>query len=555
MNYNEFAETVKTKYPEYKDVDNKMLAEKIVAKYPEYKDAVEFADATPEAPGMLKSAALGAMSGIPGATAAVSGIQSLSPDTTYEQAHKGLEESKDAAWNAHPVAYGGGKTAGMVGTAFAAPASIPGAIGVGALSGLDMASKPSDVPTDVVKGAVEGGVFGKAGQMVGENVIAPLANKILPGMAKRTLASMGSKTSLDDIQAYLKNPEAIRTAMTKPEIGEQVAGATNDITQASKQLSQNARGILNPNKAISAQDLKDVAMNTTQKYFVEGNPATAADDTAVKAIVEQYQKLAQIAEDNNGTVPEDVLRSMIDHMQAATKDSTFGNPEAGASQTALKEFSGKLNDLLRGQNPEYAKQMKPAAEAAGLSKDLQDQFKLENGKATDATFNKVGGVLKEGKTEGYDLLNKIKDLTGQDLVQALKDAGVKENFNAPGAGGALKTLMTGMGFGAGKMTGIPFGGIAGAATGRYMAEGMNGGHIAKNIMDAYMGGQKSWASSEIRPLVQKYGPILTNAAKVGGNQLAATHFVLATSDPEYQKLVDHAQGQNAASGGSGGYHP
>ena len=41
MNYNEFAEKIKIKYPEYNDLDNKVLAEKMVAKYPQ-----EYADIT-----------------------------------------------------------------------------------------------------------------------------------------------------------------------------------------------------------------------------------------------------------------------------------------------------------------------------------------------------------------------------------------------------------------------------------------------------------------------------------------------------------------------------
>ena len=44
MNYNEFSERVKVKYPEYKDIDNKELAEKIIAKYPEYENVVTFDD-------------------------------------------------------------------------------------------------------------------------------------------------------------------------------------------------------------------------------------------------------------------------------------------------------------------------------------------------------------------------------------------------------------------------------------------------------------------------------------------------------------------------------
>ena len=38
MNYNEFSEKIKAKYPQYKDMDNKELAQKMIAKYPQYGD-------------------------------------------------------------------------------------------------------------------------------------------------------------------------------------------------------------------------------------------------------------------------------------------------------------------------------------------------------------------------------------------------------------------------------------------------------------------------------------------------------------------------------------
>ncbi len=42
LNYTDFSSKIKTKYPEYKDIDDKVLAEKMVEKYPEYKDQVMF---------------------------------------------------------------------------------------------------------------------------------------------------------------------------------------------------------------------------------------------------------------------------------------------------------------------------------------------------------------------------------------------------------------------------------------------------------------------------------------------------------------------------------
>lgn len=41
MNVNSFAEKVKKKYPEYKDIDNALLTEKILKKYPEYRNVVD----------------------------------------------------------------------------------------------------------------------------------------------------------------------------------------------------------------------------------------------------------------------------------------------------------------------------------------------------------------------------------------------------------------------------------------------------------------------------------------------------------------------------------
>ena len=42
MNYNEFAQKIKTKYPQYADMDDLELTQKMIAKYPEYKEQVVF---------------------------------------------------------------------------------------------------------------------------------------------------------------------------------------------------------------------------------------------------------------------------------------------------------------------------------------------------------------------------------------------------------------------------------------------------------------------------------------------------------------------------------
>lgn len=48
VDYNEFADSIKKKYPEYADRDNKQLAEAMVKKYPEYADRVTFDEVEPQ---------------------------------------------------------------------------------------------------------------------------------------------------------------------------------------------------------------------------------------------------------------------------------------------------------------------------------------------------------------------------------------------------------------------------------------------------------------------------------------------------------------------------
>jgi hypothetical protein len=509
---------------------------------------------TPEGPGMLKSGALGLMSGVPGAEAAVSGVESaLDPKTTYAQAHQGLEDQKDAAWNAHPVAYGAGKGAGFVGTALAAPvaetlggAAAVGA-GIGALSGADAASDVSDIPSAAVKGAGTGALVGGAGNLVSKAVSAA------PSAAKSILASLGSETTPSDISEYLARPGAINAAPTQAELGTKIAGTANDITKASGHLSQEARGLLNNKPAMTGDDLQKLIEQAKQQYMRNGVVKTGMEP-AVNALDSELERFQQMSGGGSGPSEQDV-RGFIDDLQKATKDSTFGNPDAGAKQGALKNLSGQMNDSLRTANPDYAGAMAPSAEAADASSDLQDQFKLENGQPTDATMGKVKNLTKEGKSEGAAALGKAQAITGQDLMQQVHDAGVADRFNAPGAGGAMKTLAASMGFGLGKMTGVPYGGIGGAAAGRFGVEGMAGAQSAKGILDAYMAVRNNPVAGAAGSALQKFGPILAKAAQTGGNELAATHFVLATSNPEYQQLVEDHSGNNAQSDGSNGYHP
>lgn len=508
-----------------------------------------------ETPGALKSAGLGLMSGIPGAQTVMSGIEAIG-DGTFEGAQRKTEIQKDKAWEEHPVAYGAGKTAGIVGSSLAVPgaamSTIPRAIATGAavggLSGLDATTNTEDIPENIAKGAAMGGAFGGVGKGVVEPAIGAVVNKVAPAIGKRAVASLG-KPSLKDVESYLKNPEAIRNALTNPQMAEKLAGVTEEVGKKSSALSQEARAGLSSTKApITVDNILETFEAAKTKYLTNGLPATAADETAVKTLDGQLNRLIDIAEANGGEIPETTLQEVIHKLQASVKENTWGNPEASAAQEAIKNLSGRLNSILKESNKEYGKAMIPAAEAAGLKGALISKFGLETaptGKvsATEATNAKMGNVLKENKTESQDMLQQLQEMTGIDFLDLAKSAKTREAFEGEGASQGLNVIAHAGGYGLGALSNIPGGRLVGSLLGGVVGHNIDGGQVAKKILDAYISGSSSFAKSGTKKALAKYGPLLANAAKQGGNKLAATHFVLGTSDPEYQELASDLESQ------------
>lgn len=490
--------------------------------------------------GTLESGARGVMSGIPGATALVSGVQSLG-DKTYEETRRANELESDKAWKEHPFAYGAGKAAGMVGTAWAVPASIPGAVGVGAASGLDAMTKPEDALKDVSIGAATGLGLGAASKYIAEPVINAIVNKVAP-----TAASVGKSAlslagpSKETIESYLQNPNRIREALSKPQLAEKVAGISTDLGKASSQLSEAARETLDPEHILMSRqggisDFKALIDSLKTRYMRNGTVRTGMEP-AISALDDELARMNSLAK--NGNLSEVDLRGMIDDIQHAIKDKAFGNPDLGAKQDALRALSGRLNDMLRRSNQPYTEAMAPSAEAAGVSTQMQDLLGIEGGRATDKTVRQIGSMLNEPKIEEQALADKLKNMGAGDLIDAAKAISQKEEFTGGGISGALKTLFSRLSYGAGKISGVPGAGIVGMGIGRLGSEGVNGPGIAQKILDAYLNKSAGWKRSSVRTGLQKYGPVLVNAAKQGGNKLAATYFVLGTSDPEFQKLAE-----------------
>jgi len=528
-----------------------------------------------EGPGILKSGALGFMSGVPGAESAISWLESLSPDKTYEQAHQELENAKNEAWNAHPVAYGAGKTTGIVGTgaaaALAAPATIPGALAAGAItgaaSGADIAERPADIMAKVTKGAATGAVTGA--------VLQGASNLLTSGLSaagKAGVASIGAPTRAD-VTSYLENPEAINNALDKTGLANKLAETTTGLGKETEQMSANARNLINPEatpisapiktpsaaptntglvdqfgkpiiKAAAEQaptdvdTLKPIFDQLKERYLQNGVPKSDAAQAAVNALDKQYDRLAQIAQANGGKLTEADLKDQIVELQNIARSSFGEGSDVAASKGAMRNLSGALNKELKTANEPYAEAIQPVAERKELLGDIADKFKLEETpegyKPTDATIGKVQGLIGDQKPESQAYLEHLKELTGIDFLDLAKKAEIAGRFNQPGGGQGANVLYHTLGYGAGAISNIPGGRLVGSLLGGLVGHSVDGGRMAKSILDQYI----KFRGSSANAALNKYGAILANAAKQGGNQLAATHFVLSTSDPDYQKLVN-----------------
>lgn len=515
--------------------------------------------ATPDdGPGAVESGALGLMSGIPLAETATAGIKSALSDKTYEQEHKNLEDLKNQAWDKHPVAYGAGKGTGIVGSTLLAPESAAGRIalaaGMGAGSGVDAADKVSDIPLDAVKGAGEGAALGTVGEGVGA-----LVNKVLPKAAKGVMSSMAGGP--ENVDTYLANSEGVNNSLGKTASAEKLANRANDLNTAAGHLSDDAVSklrpdvnpvsmpIKNPNSMVGGMVGEDTLTPLfdpiEQSLTTNGVAVGQAQKNALNALQGYKDSLTQIAQQNGGKIPETALGSIVRQMQ----HDVNWNVDDKVVNSAKQQFEGTINGLLKDSNPEYGKAMEGVSGLLGMASALKHTFKLgkdDEGNLinSDTTNQKMGTVTDEGKSNAQELLNKIGDFTGFDFLKNANFDKVKSALNEGGKSNPILNVIghTG-GYVGGRMTNIPGGGLVGSLIGGTAAHAMDSGQIAKNIMDKYISGSAALKNSKTYSALQKYGPMLVNAAKQGGNQLAATHFVLATSHPEYQALADSTQNE------------
>ena len=361
MNYNEFAESIKTKYPQYKDMDNKDLAERMIAKYPQYKDITfdtpaeekKGIDLTPS--GVYKKAVAGAVAPLRAA------IYKESIPEAYQTGMEKLEKFKpaggiadlafDTAVYSRLPMLKGASTAGKVG-AFAGNAAIQGG-----LPGLLEGAKKGEALEGAGTGA--GIATGVQSLPVVGKIAAPIL-KTVPAtgnLLARTLGRIQPETLERAVQADSKALD-----LTKDQAQNLLMNTTERIQKEYRNLIDNAGRAVNEaslrlpeERGVFASSLKNSLNDIYNGHSVSGveglNPAYDVAGDIYQDLVNKIDLASDVKDIGKVSAPKlaDIMGTIKNY------PINWQTSNAKDRQALLKQIYGDFSRRLGNLSPELRK--------------------------------------------------------------------------------------------------------------------------------------------------------------------------------------------------------
>ena len=478
--------------------------------------------------------------------------EALFTDKPYTQAREESRAAYTEAKEANPKTSFVGEMGGAAATALIpglGEMTVPKMLTQGALYGTGMSEADLTKPTEenITKlskdmligelGAAGGIALGAGGKW--------LAGKAIPKIAKWATASIiPEKEAMEAVTARLTNPEEIKNALTTPGVMDKLVNTTNQALTKANELSDAAISKLTPAKATNTAELVDAFKDVQSQFTTEGIASGEGQEAALAALNKWKSVIRQHLKANEGDLPDTVLAQLIRVMRKETNYNPLTATAADdQANIALKALNKRFDKILKDNNPDYAEAMIPVDELMQGIDKVENLFSLIKGKGGEVaagkmTESRVANALGPNKTYTQEALEHLKNLTGDDLLKDLEHSQLRNVFESGKKGGyGLQAWGAGIGATAGRILPLPGGALAGGAVGGLAANALEGGRIAAALIDKWLAVRNSATSGAI----MKYGPLLADAAKRGGNALASTHFVLSTSDPNYQKLIEETQ--------------
>lgn len=476
------------------------------------------------------------------------------------------------AEEANPKSYIAGEITGAIAPAFltggtslgasvaARTATMGGRVAMaaagGALQGAGLSE--ADNFADLAKDTAIGGTLGAVTQGVGEKVIAPLM-KSGAGLASKAASQIdgasdwvAKKTGKvlasvpeEYTERYLSNPKAVNEAFSREELAQNLmdeGGGFDLLRERLSKLDSEAWKELGTEAKYKRAEMLDAMHSVIKNDML--NPKDILNRTegsggSLRKLNAIQKELEDINKAYGSKISESDIKSMVQDLQKVAY-SDAGSPRTAIGAEGVRELSGRLNDVIKTTNTNYAAKMEPVAESTRLMKDLERNFVNQQ---DPAGYDKFFDKLKRWQSSDPSSAVKqsISDLdkfTGTTMSEDINNTLAKQAFSKSDTNGSRKTMLgTIVGGAAGSVVGGPIGGVVGGALGAAAGQTADkyAGAVFKNMLDGKIATEE--AMRIIGPQLGKYAKPLSEAAKRGAGSLAATHFILTQTDPEYKKLT------------------
>lgn len=422
MNYNEFAESIKAKYPEYKDKDNLTLSKAMVEKYPEYADRVTF-----EEP--IKKEFVGELS--PEEQLAADRAKLLDP------LKSGLAGLPFSPYKHEPTTLMGGvsKTVSNLAPLLALPAEkLAASAGTGALTGAEQAYKEGKSLPSIAQSALYGGTAGAALHGAGkgyEKFAEPTIDKallFLSGIRKpvaEAATESGSKV-LDFVKQIEEgHPEEevrkISGEIRKP-LNEQLLKTTKELGQNVGKAKENLFQNVKEKIPFQFNELKNkINKMKSDRHYKQND--------LVDTLTNYLDELEE------GVTPERAfeLREFLKPIIKWNPTDRPIHPFEKITQDIAQGLRSEIKEKLANLSPELKEANKQFSEFKQLKETLPKSFEgfSENKYNAAAKAAQQTNALKAAtQNSSYELMNKLinKLPGGKQALKGAKELGLAKQL-------------------------------------------------------------------------------------------------------------------------------
>lgn len=334
------------------------------------------------------------------------------------------------------------------------------------------------------------GLTGKFGRAIEDN-----------GAREATSVAGISPATVTKLTPRGGNEATVRANLGKKLIDDKVVGGLGNTAEEIRtsqnekrnQYGDQVKDILNQikNSGVDPSTDADKALSPILEQYVKlSDGALPQSQNMAKTFASVHSKLENIANKNGGKLGIDDLHDVMDEVGQRLSKAPKESPERGELDhlygTLARSKDSIVDDVSqRSGNPQLAAQLK----------DANKNFH---------TYNMIGkDVGKTAAKEGVEKESKL------------------------GMFGAMWALVNGE---------------PGKAAEYFLGSRLLGPSL-KEIAPSM-----SQHSVQIGRMMQKYGPMLTQAAKKGGRNLAMTNYVLSQTDPEYKSTLSSIRSSSVGNG-------